>query len=87
MTSQERKAAQLTPRDLYRLRHCYLMAQRAALRAQYTQLHLQELNLELERRYGILTREAVLDIRTGAITETPSRSTPSDGNGKSPVRE
>jgi len=59
---------QITPRDLYRLRHVRLLAQRAALRAQFTQQQLQELSLELERRYGLLTREAVLDVQTGTIT-------------------
>ncbi len=59
----------LTLRDLYRLRHSYLLVQRAAFRAQHTQLKLQCQLLELERRYGLLTRQAVLDIQTGAITE------------------
>ena len=65
---------QITPRDLYRLRHARLLAQRAALRAQFAQQQLQELSLDLERRYGLLTREAVLDIQTGAITD-PQRHT------------
>ena len=78
---------QLTPRDLYRLRHSYLLTQRAALRAQYAQHQLQELTLELERRYELLTREAALDIRTGIITETPAENTPSDGNGENPGKE
>ena len=63
---------QLTPRDLYRLRHARLLAQRAALRAQFAQQQLQELSLELERRYGLLTREAVLDVTTGIVTIPPA---------------
>ena len=39
------------------------------MRAQYAQLQFRELSLELERRYGLLDCEALLDIRTGAITE------------------
>lgn len=58
----------LLPRDLYRLRRAHLLAQRAALRAQFAQHQLQEMSLELERRYGLLTREAVLDVGTGRIT-------------------
>ena len=69
---QEEGSARLTPRDLYRLRHSCLMAQRAAMRAQYAQLQFRELSLELERRYGLLDCEALLDIRTGAITQTPT---------------
>ena len=65
----EESSARLTPRDLYRLRHSYLMAQRAAMRAQYAQLQFRELSLELERRYGLLDCEALLDIQTGAITQ------------------
>ncbi len=68
----ERDAVQLTTRDLYRLRHVRLLAQRAALRAQYAQQQLQELTLELERRYGLLAKEAVLDVQTGIITASPT---------------
>lgn len=63
---------QLIPRDLYRLRRAYLMSRRAALRAQYAQQQLDELSLELERRYGLLTRDAVLDLKTGAVTLSPA---------------
>ena len=62
---------QLTPRDLYRLRRAHLMARRAALRAQHAQQQLDEMSLEMERRYGLLTREAVLDLKTGAVTVAP----------------
>lgn len=62
----------LTPRDLYQLRRARLLAQRAALRAQFAQQQLQELSLDLERRYGLLTREAVLDMETGVITAPPA---------------
>ncbi len=63
---------QITPRDLYRLRHARLLAQRADLRAQFARQQLQEISLDLERRYGVLTTEAVLDIETGVITAAPS---------------
>ena len=59
---------QLAPRDLYRLRRARLLAQRAALRAQFAQHQLQELSLEIKRRYGLLSTEAVLDVQTGMIT-------------------
>lgn len=59
---------QLTPRDLYRLRHARLVAQRATLRAQLAQQQVHELSLEMERRYGLLAKEAALDIQTGIIT-------------------
>ena len=63
---------QLTPRDLYRLRRTKLMAQRAALRAQLAQQQVQELSLELERRYGLLAQQAVLDLETGVVTLSPT---------------
>lgn len=59
---------QLTPRDLYRLRRAHLMARRTALRAQHAQQQLDELSLEMERRYGLLTRDAALDMKTGVIS-------------------
>ena len=58
---------QLTSRDLYRLRRMRLMVQRATLRAQYAQQQFEELMLELERSYGILTKDTVMDIQTGKI--------------------
>lgn len=79
---QQKKDMQLSSRDLYRLRHSYLMAQRAGLRAQYAQHQLQQLTLELERRYGLLTCNVVLDIRTGAISETSADSTQPDETAK-----
>ena len=63
---------QITPSDLYRLRRAHLMAQRAALRAQYAQQQLQELTLDLERRYGLLTKDAVMELQTGIITLPPA---------------
>ncbi len=68
----ERSNVQLIPRDLYRLRRAHLMSRRAALRAQYAQQQLDELSLELERHYGLLTRDAVLDLKTGAVTLSPA---------------
>ncbi len=59
--------AQLTSRDLYRLRRMRLTVQRATLRAQYAQQQLEELMLELERSYGILTKDTVMDIQSGKI--------------------
>ena len=58
----------MAPRDLYRLRRAHLMARRAALRAQYAQQQLDEMSLEIERRYGLLAKDAALDIKSGAIT-------------------
>ena len=71
---------QLAPRDLYRLRRAHLMTRRAALRAQYAQQQLDELALELERRYALLTRDAVLDLKTGAVTVSAT------GSGNSQAR-
>lgn len=82
MVGQQKNGKQLSSRDLYRLRHSYLMAQRAGLRAQYAQHQLLELTLELERRYGLLTCDVVLDIRTGAISETSADSTQPDETAK-----
>ena len=67
MAEQERNAVQLTARDLYRLHRARLLAQRASLRAQFADQQLQEFSLDLERRYGLLTKEAVLDVQTGMI--------------------
>ena len=57
----------ISTRDLYRLRRIRLVAQRSALRAQYAQQQLEELVLELERSYGTLTKDTVMDIQTGRI--------------------
>ena len=82
---------QITPRDLYRLRHARLLAQRAALRAQFAHQQLQELSLEMERRYGLLTREAVLDVQTGIVTTALAATngsqahTPADPNEREEV--
>ena len=65
---------QITPRDLYRLRRTHLLAQRATLRAQYAQQQLQELTLDLEQRYGLLTKDAVMEMQTGIITLPPAGS-------------
>ena len=61
-------------RDLYRLRRASLQTREAALRAQMAQHQLEALTLELELRYGLLGREATLDIHTGRVTETPGAS-------------
>ncbi len=57
----------LATRDLYRLRKANLEAQRALLRAQAAQQTLKEITLELERRYGLLGRDATVDVHTGKI--------------------
>ena len=49
------------------MRRIRLNVQRAALRAQYAQQQMEELVLELERSYGTLTTDTVLDIQTGRI--------------------
>ena len=57
----------LATRDLYRLRKANLEVQRALLKAQTVQQTLREIALELERKYGLLGREATVDIHTGKI--------------------
>ncbi len=58
-------------RDLYRLRRLQLNAQRRWLMAQLAQQQVQEFSLELERRYGLVARDAALDARTGQISVAP----------------
>ena len=57
----------LSSRDLYRLNRAHLEAQRTALRARLAHQALQELSLELERRYGLLGKEVDVDAETGAM--------------------
>jgi len=66
-TDSKSGVLRMAPRDLYRLRRAHLMARRANLRAQYAQQQLDEMSLELERRYGLLAKDATLDMKSGAI--------------------
>ena len=65
-------------RDLHRLRRASLQVREAGLRAQMAQHQLDVLTLELERRYGLLGREATLDVHTGRITESSSWAEPQE---------
>lgn len=57
----------LSARDLYRLKRAHLEAQRSALRAQLAHQSLQELVLELQRRYGLLGEVVTLEPTTGLL--------------------
>ena len=59
----------LSTRDLYRLRHTQMAAQRAALRAQHLEHIYRELMLEMERKYGFLGKSGSVDVNTGEIVE------------------
>jgi hypothetical protein len=73
----------LRPSDLYRLRRAHLRAEAEALAAQRAQLYLRRLLLDLERRYGLLAREATLDIATGIISlAIPKNGRGEEGNGE-----
>ena len=76
---------QLTPRDLYRLRRARLSLQRATLRAQMAQQELQEITLDLERRYGLLVKVAQLDMQTGVITLDEGAGDEGAANGRAPL--
>ena len=57
----------LSTRDLYRLRHTQMAAQRAALRAQHLEHIFRQLMLETERKYGFLGKNGSVDVNTGEI--------------------
>ena len=59
----------LSPKDLYALRRTQLLAERKALVAQLAQHSFKRLILEMERRYGLLAKDIILDIHTGIISE------------------
>lgn len=59
----------LAAEELYRLRRAQLLAQRKALEAQEAELCLRGAMLEIEQQYGLLAREATLDLATGEIRE------------------
>lgn len=62
----------ISTRDLYRLRHTQLAAQRAALKAQQSEQAFRELLLELEHQYGLLGTNASIDVHTGEVEAAPS---------------
>ena len=62
----------ISVRDLYRLRHTRLVAQRAALKAQQAEQTLREMLLELEHQYGLLGTNALIDVHTGEVETSPS---------------
>lgn len=72
MSQQASQAASrfscLSPRDLYRLRQARLRLERAVLRARLMHQLLEEVTLELERRYGLLAADHWLDPRTGRVS-------------------
>ncbi len=85
----------LSPRDLYILRRTQLLVERKALAAQFAQHSFKRLILEMERRYGLLDKEMIIDIHTGIISEdgsaearskTSSRGEPG-GNLKEEINE
>ncbi len=58
----------MSPQDLYRLRRASLEVQRSALRAQLAHQALQELVLEVQRRYGLLGNEVPTKVGVEAHT-------------------
>jgi len=57
----------VSPRDLYALRKAHLLAERKDLVSRMAYCTLKRLTLEIERKYALLTRNARLDINSGAI--------------------
>lgn len=57
----------VSPRDLYALRKARLLAERKDLVSRLSYCTLKRLTLEIERKYALLTRNARLDINSGAI--------------------
>ncbi|MBI2165383.1 MAG: hypothetical protein HYU29_03135 [Chloroflexi bacterium] len=61
------RPGRLAPRDLYLLRQAQQRAKRLSLRAQLAQQEMEELLLDMERRYGLLGERVTVDISTGLI--------------------
>ena len=81
-------SVRLSPGDLYRLRRARLRLERAALRARFAQQLLEELTLDLERRYALLATDNWLDPSTGRVSpSTPLRTGPSAGSGQAPMAD
>jgi hypothetical protein len=59
----------LTPEELYLLRFEILEAERLSLEAQQANCRVKRYLLDLERKYGLLTTDAQLNVQTGEITE------------------
>ncbi len=72
------RSACLSPRDLYRLRQTRLRLERAVLRARLMHQLLEEVTLELERRYGLLATDHWLDPRTGRVSPVVDGRRPLD---------
>jgi hypothetical protein len=58
----------LTPDEIYRLRKTVLDARRKALEAQLLDLEVGLQNLELEQKYGLLDKDATINVDNGEIT-------------------
>ena len=67
MQSKMLDQSALSPQDLYRLRRASLNAQRALLSAQAAQQAVKDITLQLERKYGLLGKNASIDAHTGEI--------------------
>ena len=77
----------LSPKDLYRLRHAQLAAQRGALRAQQAEQAFRELLLEMEHQYGLLGTNASIDVHTGEVQASPDGvKGVGEGQGKEDIR-
>lgn len=102
MNHQDDIPKRLLLRDLYRLRRTALEAQRARLRAEQVDQNLKELLLEIERKYGLLGRNAAIDIHSGRIAfqrsdtqiksnglqdNTTTKTTPANGGAHEPVTD
>ncbi len=61
----------VAPEDLHQLRLLILTAEQKALVAQEAQRLVNAKMLDIEHRYGLLGKNATLDIKTGRITSGP----------------
>jgi hypothetical protein len=59
--------SRLSLSDLLRLRLAVNSARRSQLKAELARQSVRELLLEMEQRYGLLGRDASLDVHTGRI--------------------
>lgn len=58
----------ITADELYEIRKSQLEAQRLNLAAQLAQNKVQEILLQIEKKYKLLGNDVQMDIRTGIIT-------------------
>lgn len=68
MTSGKGEDVRISPADLFRLHSARLDAERAALIARLAENRARRWLLEVELEYGLLGRDAVLDMATGEIS-------------------